>query len=91
MSDDEIPHPRTDMEIAEAYAAESELEAERIVLLLGDEGIEAFKREVSVSVIPTVAGLRFLVLVFAENLESTNKILTQAREDGILSDTGAFL
>ncbi len=73
------------------YAASSALEAERIVLLLDEEGLKAEKQESSVIGIPTDAGHQFLVTCFAHLSEHAHQVIQKAIDDKIVSAQGTFL
>ena len=84
-------HPLTDMNLVEIYAASTDLEADRVVMLLGDEEIEAYKREQSVTAIPVEAGHRFIIVVFEDHKDRALEVLEQARKDEVLPAGGTFL
>jgi len=84
-------HPRADEDIVEFYAAGSEVEADRIVLLLGDDGIEAHRRETSVPLVPSDGSSRHLITVFESDVERARALVKQAIADDVLPSSGMFL
>lgn len=91
MADEENEaHPLTDEDIVEIYAAGSDVEADRIVLLLEEQGVEAQRRETSVPVFPG-ATHRHLITVFAHERDKSLAAIRQAIEDNILPADGTFL
>lgn len=91
MADEENERsPLTDEDIVEIYAAGSDVEADRIVLLLEEQGVDAQRRETSVPVFPG-ATYRHLITVLAHDREKSVTAIRQAIEDGILPADGTFL
>jgi hypothetical protein len=80
-----------DESLVEVYAAASEVDARRMVLVLLDEGIEAQTREMSVPEFPTAGTARHLITVFQKDLNMAKNIIAKAVEDEIIAPTGAFL
>ncbi len=76
-------------DILEIYAAASAVEAERLVLLLEEDGIEALARATTMSSFP--AGGQHLVLVKASDREKALKTIADARREGAVSDRGEVL
>lgn len=81
----------TDMDLADVYAAGGPMEADRITLMLEDEGIEVMKREVSVSEFPSTATQRFLILTPESDKARAQELIRGAIEDGVIGDDGSFL
>jgi hypothetical protein len=84
-------HPRADEDILEIYAAGSDVEADRILLMLRDEGVEAHRRETSIPMYPAAGTARFLITVFASDADKARLVLKQAIVDEILPKDGTFL
>ena len=83
--------PLTNVDLIDVYAASSQLESERIVAILADEGVEAQQSESSVAGFPTDSGHRFLITVFAPSREKAHAVIEQARTDAVITDDGSFL
>ena len=81
----------TDVDITVIFAASSGIEADRIVLLLREQGVTANQQESSVSAIPTDTGHRFFVTCFANVAEKAREIIKQAVADEVISSNGSFL
>ncbi|MCP4502828.1 MAG: hypothetical protein GY822_23050 [Deltaproteobacteria bacterium] len=81
----------TNVEITTIYAASSAIEADRIVLLLEEEGLKANQQESSVSGIPTDSGHRFLVTCFSNLSEQARDVIKAAIGDEVISSNGSFL
>lgn len=91
MSDDDESNPLDDMNMADVYAAGSPMEADRITLMLEDQGIEVMKREVSISEFPSTATQRFLILAPEADKKRAQQLIKSAIEDGIIPSDGSFL
>jgi hypothetical protein len=79
-------------DIVEIYGAATSLEADRIVLLLEEEGIEAIAREASMSSsFPSPAEAHYLICVREPEKPKARELIEAARKDGAISDAGAFL
>lgn len=81
----------TDVDITAIYAASSAIEADRIVLLLQEEGVQANQQESSVSAIPTDTGHRFFVTCFANVADKARDVIKQAITDEVISSNGSFM
>ncbi|MDP2343946.1 MAG: hypothetical protein Q8O67_23515 [Deltaproteobacteria bacterium] len=79
----------TNEDLLEIYAAASSMEAERLVLLLGEDGIEAMARATTMSSFPTPG--QYLILVKGSDREKALKTITDARREGAISDRGELL
>jgi hypothetical protein len=79
----------TDM--IELYAASSAMEAERIVLILEDEGVEALARALSASSFPADVSSQHLIVVQAPDRDKAKEAIAKARADGVITVTGDFL
>lgn len=88
---DEAHNPLDEMDLVEIYAAASEMGADRIVLMLQDEGVDAVKRESSVAQLPTTSTQRHLVIVPAPDKERAQALIRRAIEDEVLPGDGSFL
>lgn len=91
MSDGDEFNPLDEMDLAEVYAAGSAMEANRLVLLLQDEGIEAMSRESSVSKFPSTATQSYLITAPAPDKARAQALIKQAIADEIVPADGTFL
>ena len=91
MTDDPFDKPLTAHDLVEIYAATNAIEADRVILLLNEEGIEAQCRETSLPAFPTSGTSRHLVTVFQQDRDKANQLIAQAIEDEILSKQGALI
>jgi hypothetical protein len=78
-------------DLVEIYAASSAVEADRIVLLLDEDGIESIARETTMSSFPSPADSSHLILVREASRAQARALLEAARRDGAISESGAFL
>lgn len=78
-------------DLVEIYGAKNVMEADRLVLLLGDEDIEAIYRATTMSSFPTSAEAHYLVCVRADDKARAVGLIEAARNDGAISTDGAFL
>jgi hypothetical protein len=76
-------------DLVELYAAASSIEAERLVMLLGEDGVEAIARATTISSFPTSS--QHLILVRAGDREAAKKTIEDARREGVVSDGGDWL
>lgn len=81
----------TEVAISSIYAASSAIEANRIVMLLADEGMTAHQQETSVSAFPSDSGHRFLVTCFEDLSEKARSVIKAAIDDEVISQNGTFL
>lgn len=82
--------PALDREdLIELYAPASQVEAERIVLLLEEDGVEGLARATSSSSFPTAS--QHLILVRAGDREKARKTIDDARREGVITDGGEWL
>jgi hypothetical protein len=75
-------------DLVEVYAASHQLEADRLVLLLQDDGIDALARATTMSSFPTTGA--WLVQVRFGDLDAAKKVIAAARAEGAVSDRGEF-
>lgn len=73
------------------YAAASEVEAERIVTFLRDEGIDAKELQTQIAQVPTPSDMRYFICVRPEHRDQAIKLIESARDDQVISSSGAFL
>ncbi len=78
-------------DLIEIYGAKNLLEADRLVSILGDDGIEAIHRETTMSSFPSAAEAHYLVCVRADDRARAVELVEAARVDGAISTDGAFL
>lgn len=76
-------------DLIELYAATNQLEADRLVLLLVEDGIEALARATTMTSFPTSGA--WLVQVRHADREKAAKIIGAARLEGAVSHRGEFL
>lgn len=88
---EEDHNPMDDVDLTDVYAASSGVGAERIVLLLQAEGVEAEARESSVAGFPAAGTQSHLVIVPANQREQARALIKKAVEDGVLPGDGSFL
>jgi hypothetical protein len=79
-------------DIVEIYGAATSLEADRIVLLLEDEEIDAIARMTSMSSsFPSPSEAHYLICVREPQKTKAKEIIEAARRDGAITEDGAFL
>jgi hypothetical protein len=78
-------------DLVEIYGAASSVEADRLVLLLEEEGIEAISRATTMSSFPSPAESSYLVCIRSSERERARALIEAARRDGAISEDGAFL
>ena len=88
---DEARNPLDQIHLVEVYAAASEMGADRVVLMLEDDGIVAQKRESSVAGFPAASTQRHLVIVSAQDKERAQALIRRAIDDEVLPGDGSFL
>jgi hypothetical protein len=79
----------TNEDLVELYAAASAIEAERLVLLLNEDGVEALARETTASSFPT-SGMH-LIMVRTSDREKAHATIALARSEGAVTDRGEWL
>jgi hypothetical protein len=89
MSDE--PGPFDNEDVLEIYAAASALEADRLVLMLTEDGIEAMARATTMSSFPASATSQHLVLVRAADKEKALATIEAARREGAVTMGGEVL
>lgn len=80
---------QNDDDLLEIYAAASEVEAQRLVLLLQEDGVEATVRATTSSSFPT--GGQYLILVATSDQHTARTTIANARREGAVSDHGEML
>lgn len=78
-------------DLIEIYGAKNVMEADRLVLLLEEDGIEAIQRATTMSSFPTASEAHYLVCVREEQRARAVELIEAARRDGAVSTDGAFL
>lgn len=78
-------------DLVEIYGATSAVEADRLTLLLDEDGIEAVTRATTMSSFPTEAEAHYLVCVRGEDKARAVEVIEAARRDGAITSDGAFL
>lgn len=76
-------------DLVEIYAAATSIEAERLVLMLEEDGVEALARATTISSFPTAG--QHLILVRAGDREKALVTIRDARREGVVSEGGAWL
>lgn len=76
-------------DLIEIYAAASQLEAERLVMMLGEDGVEAISRETTMSSFPTAG--QHLILVRQSDRTKALETITAARSEGVVTAGGEQL
>ena len=83
--------PTPNVEFVDVYAAASRMEADRLVSLLGDDGIKGHTSETQVAGFPSDSGHRFVISVERPHAPNATALITQAREDGVITEDGSVL
>jgi hypothetical protein len=78
-------------DLVEVYGAKNQVEADRLVLLLEDEGVESIQRATTMSSFPTSSEAHYLVCVREDDRQKALELIEAARRDGAISMDGAFL
>jgi hypothetical protein len=76
-------------DLVELYAPANAIEADRIVMMLADDGIEAIARATTISSFPTSG--QHLVLVRAADRQVARATIENARRESAISDGGEWL
>ena len=77
--------------LVDIYAASDEIEAERIIVFLREEGLLARQYRSGISQLPSVSDDRHIVSVLKDNRSQARGLIEQARSDGVISNNGTFL
>jgi hypothetical protein len=75
-------------DLIELYAATNQLEANRLVLLLAEDGIEAIPRATTMTSFPTSGA--WLILVAESAVDAARRIISNARLEGAIGVGGEF-
>jgi hypothetical protein len=78
-------------DLVEVYAAANAVEADRLVLLLEEDGVEAIARETTMSSFPSPAEAHYLILVRDGSKAKAKEIIEAARREGAISTDGEHL
>lgn len=73
------------------YAVANRFEAEKIVFLLEDNGIEARQNKFSISQIPVISDTDYAISVKKEELHRAVGIIEEAQKNNIISNYGRFI
>ena len=76
-------------DLLEVYSAPNQLEADRLVLMLAEDGVEAITRATTMSSFPVTGSV--LLVVPADDAEKARKIIGNARREGAVTDRGELL
>ncbi|MBM4279824.1 MAG: hypothetical protein FJ137_03440 [Deltaproteobacteria bacterium] len=76
-------------DLIELYAAANAIEADRLVLLLADDGVEALARATTMSSFP--ASGQQLILVRGVDRARARTTIDNARREGVIADGGDWL
>lgn len=85
-----MPDPRFD-ELVQIYGAATRMEADRIVLLLDEEGVDAVVHETQATSFPSSSGAHYLICVRGPDEPRTRTVIEAARLGGAISEQGTFL
>jgi hypothetical protein len=77
--------------LIDVYVASDEMEAERIMALLEEEGILATESSSGISQLPTIGDSRFIIAVQRGSIKQSKSVIEQARHDGVVSLKGVFI
>ena len=78
-------------DLVAVYAASTDLEADRLLKVLADNGIEAILRESASSSFPASSDDRHAIVVAAHVQERSRALIEEAVRDGVVSAGGASL
>jgi hypothetical protein len=78
-------------DLVELYAAATRVEADRIVLLLEEDGVEAMARETTMTSFPSPAEAHVLVLVRSGDRDKAKATVEAAVREGAVSEGGQLL
>lgn len=87
----ESPSSLDNIDLVDVYAAASAVGAERVVLILREEGVEAESRESSVAGFPAAGTARYLIVVPGHQRAQAVDVVRQAIQDEILPGEGTLL
>ena len=76
-------------DLIELYAPANGIEAERLVLILAEDGVEALARATTMSAFPTQA--QHLLLVRSADVTKARATIAGARREGVISQGGDWL
>jgi hypothetical protein len=76
-------------DLVEIYAPYTAVEADRLVLLLAEDGVEALARATTISAFPTEG--QHLLLVRSSERDRARQTIEAARHDGVVSAQGEWL
>jgi hypothetical protein len=75
----------------ELYAASSQLEASRIVLMLDEDGVDSIARATTMTSFPAGGSSQHLVLVRFEDRVRARLMIDAARRESAITTNGEFL
>lgn len=78
-------------ETVDIYAAANELEAKRIVVILADVDVPSQIFRPQVSQLPSLGDSHFVIAVPHAEKERAVRLINDARNDAVISNTGLFL
>jgi hypothetical protein len=78
-------------EVVELYAASSEIEATRIVLLLDEDGVDAVSRTTTMTSFPSGGTSQYLILIRYRDRVRARLLIEAARRDQAITMDGEFL
>lgn len=73
------------------YAAENEIEGERIRAFLADDGIAGQESVTGIAQMPVASDKRFIIAVPQSDEKAARKLIERARKDKVISTNGSFL
>lgn len=77
--------------LVDIYAAENEIEGERIRAFLADDGIMAHDSMTGIAQLPVLSDTRYIIAVLKSDEERARKIVERARKDKVITSNGTFL
>ena len=87
----DAPSVKIDRHLAvDIYCVDNEIEAKLIVGILSDAGLPAQLFRPQVSQLPSLSDKRFVLAVRTEDITLALKCISDARSDGIISNSGIF-
>lgn len=73
------------------FAVSNQIEAERTVFLLQENGIEAREHKFGISQLPVISDTDYVVCVKKDQINEAREIIKQAQKDQIISEYGKFV
>lgn len=77
--------------LVDIYAAENEIEGERIRAFLADDGIVGQESATGIAQMPVASDNRYVIGVPQSDERKARKLIERARKDKVISTNGSFL